>query len=25
MDWSNDGEAVTINLTVQMDYCVLQY
>jgi hypothetical protein len=25
MDWSNDGEAVTINLTVQMDYCILQY
>ena len=25
MDWSNDGEAVTISLTVQMDYCILQY
>ena len=25
MDWSNDGEALTISLTIQPDYCILQY
>jgi hypothetical protein len=25
LDWSNDGESLKINLTVQPDYCVLQY
>ena len=25
LDWSNDGEAMKINLTVQPDYCILQY
>lgn len=25
LDWSNDGEALKINLTVQPDYCILQY
>ena len=25
LDWSNDGEAMKINLTIQPDYCILQY
>ena len=25
LDWSNDGEALTISLTIQPDFCVLQY
>jgi hypothetical protein len=25
MDWSDDGSALTITLTIQPDYCVLQY
>lgn len=25
LDWSDDGAALKINLTVQMDYCILQY
>ena len=25
MDWSNDGDALTISLTVQMDYAILQF
>jgi hypothetical protein len=25
LDWSNDGEALKINLTIQPDYCILQY
>jgi len=25
LDWSNDGDALMINLTVQPDYCILQY
>ena len=25
LDWSNDGDAVTISMTIQPDYCILQY
>lgn len=25
LDWSNDGEAMKVNLTIQPDYCILQY
>ena len=25
MDWSSDGEPVLISLTIQPDYCILQY
>lgn len=25
MDWSNDGDAMVISMTVQPDYCILQY
>lgn len=25
LDWSNDGDALMISLTVQPDYCILQY
>ena len=25
LDWSNDGDALLIELTLQMDYCLLQY
>jgi len=25
MDWSDDGAAMTITMTIQPDYCILQY
>jgi hypothetical protein len=25
LDWSDSGEAMTINLTLSVDYCILQY
>lgn len=25
LDWSNDGDSLKINLTIQPDYCILQY
>jgi hypothetical protein len=25
LDWSDSGEAMTISLTLSVDYCILQY